>query len=92
MFYISICVIVIFILFVEFVLGLEIFFFCPILFFYTFRFMSFISFFPYTLMRNWIFFNWIVKLLTRLEFIRLVNNGNEIFNEIINKQKLIFKN
>jgi len=51
MFLHSICVVV-FIMFVGFVLVLEMCLFCPILFFGTFRFTGFESFFQYILMRN----------------------------------------
>jgi len=51
-FFLSIYVVGVFILFVGFVLGLEMYFFCLVLFFGTFQFMGFESYSAYILMSS----------------------------------------
>jgi len=73
MFFLSIYVVVVFILFWSFgfVLQLEMCFYCPILFFSIFQLMTFNSFFAYILMRDC---NFSTKLLIILSFSLLVDN------------------
>jgi len=55
MFFLSICIAVVFILFIGFELGLEMFFTCLVLFFDIFWFIGFEIFYTYILMRNYFF-------------------------------------